>query len=467
MMGKVSIMVSSVSSAASSQKAKTTSHAIVIGGSIAGLASAQALSRYFETVTILERDRFSEETEFRKGIPQNRQPHALLKRGLLGLEDLFPNFTQKWVDAGAVPIDFGHEVEWWAYGGWRPQYSPGLLSYGSSRPLLEGVIRKEVMANPRVRIVEAEEVIGLVPSTDGSQVNGVRVRSRDRRSEEEIIPADLVVDASGRESHTQDWLEELGYPCPDRTVVNAFPGYSSRIYERPATMTSNAVYIQPTPPVQTRGAIILPLEGNRIHIALVGMSKDYPPTDEQGFLEFLQNLPDKRIYEIIKSAKPLSPIIGYRRAENVWYHYEKLSVWPDNFVALGDSVLAFNPVYGQGMTVAVMSALHLDKVLKAHLAKQPNLKGFAQTFQKGLGEVQAFAWQLATGEDRRWGQTAEEGAGKLSTSDKMRLGFLQKVMVASTKDPVITEALYRVMNMVASPATFFRPDMLVRVLRAS
>lgn len=445
----------------------TMQHAIVIGGSMAGMATAEVLTRHFDRVTIVERDHYVENAEYRKGLPQNRQPHLLLKRGLMGLETIFPGFTQNWIDAGAVRVDFGHDTEWLAHGKWRPQYDPGLVSYGSSRPLLETVIRRRIESNPKICVQQSTEVIELFCDELHNTMTGVRVRSRDGLQTESMYKADLIVDTSGRESHTQEWLQQLGYPCPERTVVDAHPGYASRIYERPANFVGQMIYIQPNAPHQTRGAIMLPLEGNRVHVALIGMSGDYPPTDPVEFMRFIEGLPEKRLYELLKDAKPLSAINGYRRAENIRYHYDRLAQWPENFIVAGDAVLAFNPVYGQGMTVAILGALKLDECLQTHLARNADLNGFAKNFLRELGKVQAFAWQLATGEDTRWLPDTEGYPLKPSMAESFRLKFLNKVMIASTKDPAVTEALYRVMNMVATPSVFFRPDMLMRIVRAS
>jgi len=441
--------------------------AIVIGGSIAGLTAAEVLSRKFEHVTVIERDQYPEGTEFRKGIPQMRQPHMLLKRGLLGLESLFPGFTEDWADAGAVSANMGQDCDWFVFGQWRPRYDPPLVSYGSTRPVLENTIRMRVKTNSKISFLEAMDVVGLLATNNNGAISGVRVRSRDGRGTEDVIEAELVVDASGRESHTAEWLESLGYPCPERTVVNAFPGYSSRIYEWPEDMTSKLVYIQPDAPHLKRGAIILPLEGKRVHVALIGMAKDYPPTDEEGFINFLAGLPEKRAYDLLVKAKPLSPISGYRRADNVWHHYEKLPRWPENFAVVGDAAMAFNPVYGQGMTLAIMSALTLGESLEKHLASNDTLTGFVNIYRKAVAKVQSFAWQLAAGEDMRWSPATEGCSATPGLIEGFRLNFLKKVMVASTKDPAVTEALYRVMNMVASPSVFFRPAMMTRIMRAS
>ena len=100
-------------------------------------------------------------------------------------------------------------------------------------------------------------------------------------------------------------------------------------------------------------------------MTLGGAGGDHPPTDEAGFLEFSRSLITPALYEAIKDAEPISPIYGYQRTANQLRHYERLARWPENFVALGDAACAFNPIYGQGMSVAAMGALALDEFLRA------------------------------------------------------------------------------------------------------
>jgi 2-polyprenyl-6-methoxyphenol hydroxylase-like FAD-dependent oxidoreductase len=440
-------------------------HAIVIGGSIAGLTTAHVLSEYFEQVTVIERDHRPVDMDFRKGVPQSKHPHVLLRRGLLGLETLFPGFEKEIGAAGAVTIDFGKNVEWYAFGKWRPHYEPGLTTLGTSRPLLEATIRRRVERQPKITFMDHTEVIGLIANPDRTKATGVRVRSRDVGQLEKVHEADLVVDASGRDSHAHEWLENLGYSRPKTTTINAFPGYASRLYELPPGTDFTLMYIQPAPPKVKRGAASIALEGNRAHVALVGMAKDYPPTDEDDFLNFLAGLPDKRLYDVIKRAKPVSPIVGYRRAENVLHHYHEQARWLDNFILIGDSVYTFNPVYGQGMTIAIKGALKLADLLSEQVQHSNDLSGLAMRFQQALGKTIEFPWKAAIGEDTRW-LPITEGVSKPDFQTSMRLGLMKKVMVASTKDPKVAEVFYRVLNMVASPAELFKPGMLVRILTA-
>src|SRR4051812_23083600 len=95
-------------------------HAIVIGGSIAGLAAAKGLRRRFERVTLLERDSLSAGAgvEARAGVPQGRQFHVLLRRGQDVLEELFPGFGAELEASGAERLRWGRDVRWYHFGGW-------------------------------------------------------------------------------------------------------------------------------------------------------------------------------------------------------------------------------------------------------------------------------------------------------------------------------------------------------------
>jgi flavin-dependent dehydrogenase len=196
-------------------------------------------------------------------------------------------------------------------------------------------------------------------------VAGAKVRSRGGRSTDEKIPADLIVDASGRNSNTWRWLEDLGYEPPEETVVDAHLGYASRIYERSEDSARDweALLVQATPPEVTRGGVLYPIEGERWIAGLTGVGEDYPPTGEEGFMEFARSLRTPMLYEVKKDAKPLSPIYSYRATRNRKRHYEKLSSQPHNLLVTGDAACAFNPIYGQGMTTAAIGDETLEEAL--------------------------------------------------------------------------------------------------------
>jgi flavin-dependent dehydrogenase len=437
-------------------------HAIVIGGSIAGLAAARVLADHFEQVTVIERDHLPDGPEFRNGVPQGRQPHALLLRGKQILEDFFPGLFDELRTEGAIDVNFGTDFAWFAFGHWRPHYNSELVTPALSRPLLEHGVYRRLATWSNVRFEQQAEVSGLVASPEG-RVTGVFMRSRQAPDAPETrLDADLVVDASGRDSHAPKWLQAHGFNAPAESVVNSQPGYATRIFAIPEGWTSDwkVVYVQPTPPHGKRGGILIPLEGNRWHVCLIGMAGDYPPTDEAGYLEFARSLPTPRLAEVIQAAQPLTPILGYRRAENRRRHYERLPRYLEGFLVTGDAACAFNPVYGQGMTVAALAALALDASLRRQ--REPNWAGLAQRFQKQLAQTVDGPWQMATGEDLRW--PVGDEARRVDLPTRLLQAYVTRVMQAMTNNVKVIDAFYHVQNMVAQPSLLFRPDILWAVL---
>src|ERR1041385_5029468 len=121
-------------------------HAIVIGGSIAGLLAARVLTEHFKRVTIIERDTLPDTPNFRKGVPQAHHPHILLKRGELIMERLFPGLVDQLQVAGGVQVNIGRDIRWFSFGEWRPNYDSGLITIACSRPLLESTIYQRLAA---------------------------------------------------------------------------------------------------------------------------------------------------------------------------------------------------------------------------------------------------------------------------------------------------------------------------------
>lgn len=441
--------------------------AVVIGASIAGMIAGRILADYFENVIIIERDNWDHWTEaadFRKGVPQARHPHVLLKRGELILEELFPGLVKQLNDLGAISVNTGKELAWMTLGNWRPSYETKLVNLACSRPMLETGIRRRLASFSNVSFKIGWEAVGLLSDPSNTKARALKLRSRDTNRTERLIPANLIVDASGRESKAPEWLKNLGFKPPRETVINAYSGYATRIYRRPENFQGywKTLYVQPNAPKDKRGGIITPLEGNRWHVTLIGMNKDYPPTDEPGFLEYARSMPTLEFYDAIKDAKALSPIIGYRNGSNRLRHYATMPAFLENFVALGDSVYAFNPVYGQGMTIAAMAGMELEKCLRERREANQNLTGLAEQFQKRLLEVISLPWQAATSEDMRWPSTTGAEPNPDPAAGLMQ-NYMAQVLHTTTKNPVVTEAFYKVMNMLEPPTSLFRPNVVLLV----
>ncbi|MFN8444743.1 MAG: FAD-dependent monooxygenase [Caldilineaceae bacterium] len=448
--------------------AHPSSHAIVIGGSVAGMSTAQVLTRYFERITIIERDSLPATPEFRKGAPHARHAHILLGRGQEILEGLFPGLRQALIEQGAVNVNMGNELVLFNSGAWGQPFPSAINMIGCSRPLLEHTMRQLLLRNPRVQLFQEQEVLGLLSDEKRQRAVGIRLRDcHQPDAAENTLYADLVVDASGRSSHAPQWLEELGYVAPAETTVNAFAGYTSRIYRRPTQRkeTWKAMYNMVSPPNYSRGGVILPMEGDLWQVTVMGMAKDYPPTDEAGFLDFMRGMASPRMVEALKDAEPISDPYGYRRAENRMRYYEKLPRYLENFLVAGDAVYAFNPVYGQGMTMAAIGAQTLDHCLQTQRRQHPNgdLRGLAQHYQGKLAKAIADPWQMATGQDIRWPGT--EGGLQPDAITRLVQRYLDRVLRTMPHNPAVAEAFYHVQNMLKPPTSLFHPRILWQVLR--
>jgi 2-polyprenyl-6-methoxyphenol hydroxylase-like FAD-dependent oxidoreductase len=434
-------------------------HALVIGGSMAGLLASRVLADHFDRVTIVERDRIPVGPAFRKGVPQSRHVHVLMTRGRQILERLFPGLEKRLLKAGAELIDSAEDFEFLTPAGFGPRFRSGIPFLQCSRELLEFAVRERVTSIPQVRFLEGTDVTGLLPATGDEAVAGAKVRYRDAGKGEGIF-ADLIVDASGRNSNASRWLEELGYESPEETVVDARLGYASRLYERSEDSARDwkALLVQAAPPDITRGGVLYPIEGGRWIAGLSGVGGDYPPTDEEGFMEFACSLRTPLLYEAIKEAKPLSSIHGYRATKNRRRHYEKLSRQPQNFLVTGDAASAFNPVYGQGMTTAAIGAETLEETLR----EWHDPAGLSGRFQRRLAKATAGAWLLATGQDFR--VRGVEGASP-NVAALLTHPYMDRVLELSLKDLAVRRILLEVFHMLKPPTVLFGAPVAAKVLR--
>lgn len=436
--------------------------AIVIGGSIAGLLAARILLNHFEQVVLIERDSLAElpgdRPQFRSGVPQSQHVHVLLTQGSRILEQLFPGLMDELGEAGAAEIDWF--ADWIVHGmqGWHPRGASSLKGRACSRNLLESRIRHRLLNEPKFALVDRAHVRGLQYQANAKTVTGVQFQRRHENAIE-TLAAELIVDASGRNSLLPHWLEQLGYAKPAETIVNAFLGYATRWYQAPPELKVDwqGITVMAVAGVNSRGGVLYRAEGDRWLVTLAGSGRDYPPTDEASFLEFAQTMRHPILYDLIKQAEPISPIYGYRRTENQLRHYDRVSL-PDGIVAIGDAVCAFNPIYGQGMTTAALGAITLDRALAK--GRQP---GFASRFQKQLATVIKNPWMMATGEDSRWKTT--EGA-KPSRLDRIMQSYIDRVILVGSTDINVFRTFSEVMHMVKNPAALFHPTILLAVLQS-
>ena len=241
--------------------------------------------------------------------------------------------------------------------------------------------------------------------------------------------------------------------------------YATRIYRCPAHLPDDwkGLFIYGRPPEDKRGGVILPIEGGHWMVTLVGSLRDYPLDDEAGFLEFACSLAQPHLYEAIKDAEPVTPIVVYKYSANRWRHYERMERLPEGFIIMGDAVCSFNPVYGQGMSVAAIEAQSLDRCLREQemFAGNNGLVGFTQRFQQVIARDIKTPWLLSTGEDLRYPGTE----GKRSLSIRLLNWYTRRFIELTASDQHVATTLLRVRNLLKPLSTLFQPRVILTVLR--
>ena len=441
-------------------------HAVVIGGSMAGLLAARVLADHFAQVTVLERDVLPDGAADRRGVPHGRQLHVLLARGRQSIEQLFPGWGADLLAAGAVRLQLPGDVRLVTSAGLVDRRAVGFEALSASRPLIEATVRRRLCALPEVTVVPGRQVTGLRAAADGGGVDGVMTRDRDGTETE--VGADLVVDASGRGSRASVWLTELGYAPPRLTEIDPDLAYATRTYRVPEDFTADwkAAMVMWRPPAVRIGGYLYPVEGGRWMLALMGTGGDHPPTDEAGFTAFARRLPHPVIAEAIAGAEPLGSAVAHRGTTNRRWEFHRLPRWPERFVVLGDAVCAFNPVYGQGITTAALGAETLDECLRDQRRRRPDgrLDGLAVRFQRRLARRNTLPWTVSTNQDACF-PTA--GGVRPGVAARLQYRFLDRILAAATRDPAVADVDIRVYGMLDRPTALLRPHVLAAAARTS
>ncbi|MFD7598026.1 FAD-dependent monooxygenase [Kitasatospora sp. NPDC059812] len=443
----------------SSETAPGRGTAVVIGGGLAGTVAAWALRGFAERIVVVERDRYPAEPTFRAGVPQGRHAHLVLEAGHRALEEMMPGINQELTEAGATRVAVSGDLKWLSSAGWMAQYPAQLAFLSCTRPVLDKAVLDRVRAEPSIEFLEGADVVGLLGSA--RTVTGVKVRDRGpERSEVREIPAELVVDAAGRTTSVPDWLAELGHPPVPEERVDAGVAYSSRLFHRPAGVDIGykAIYVQTKAPDAPHLGVLLPVEGDRWIVSVAGMRGAEPEPGEAGFTKQLARLRDPSIREALQQAEPAGEVRGFVPGPGIRRHYERSA--PDGLVVVGDAASTFNPVYGQGVTVALFCARELRRTALRHGGIG---HATARDARRAIAAVSKNPWVMSCTEDVRFAATTGGPSGALLA---LQHRFLDKVLAGAAHNPSVTAAFHEVMSLVAPPTLLFRPSLLAAILRS-
>ena len=440
---------------------KVGAHAVVLGASMAGLLAARVLADFYETVTVVERDRLSDDPVNRRGVPQGRHAHALLGRGSQVLAELFPGFLDDLIAAGVPVLDYtdlskvftsvaGHQMV--RSGGFR-DIPPALVP---SRPLLECLVRRRVREKANITLHDNHDVADLTTTTAGDRVTGARVRSRDGASER-VLTADLVVDATGRGARTPAILDALGYGRPTEERVGVRVVYSSQLLRIPPGMLNELLVLVTPRPGRPIAMALAGNENDTWMFTVGGMVGLEPPSEPAEMLAFVEGFAPAHVLAAIGAAEPLTEVCRFRYPESRWRRYDKMRRFPDGLLVVGDAICSFNPIYGQGMTVAALQA----QALRQCLQRGPN--GLAHRYFRAAAKPIGVAWRFAVGGDLSLPEV--EGARPLSL--RLTNRYVDRLQTAAESDLAVAEQFTKVVAFVDPPSRLLQPQMMIRVAAAN
>ncbi|MCV7401701.1 FAD-dependent oxidoreductase [Mycobacterium fragae] len=437
--------------------------AVVLGASIGGLLAARVLADFYSTVTVVERDFLPDGPVTRRGVAQGDLPHLPAARGVQIMGELFPGFVDELIAGGARVWNDGDLSRFWvSFGGHRFLRSgaipdpDSIVSYYVSRPFIEWILRRRLLAISKVEIVQGHDAVRLTSDPKGDRVTGVVVARRDSGAET-TLAADLVVDATGRGSRAPVFLDDLGYPRPREDQLTVHVSYAGLPVHLPSgTLREYLAFSGPEPTRPVCFAMFAG-ENDTYRLAVQTVAGQKPPVDRIALLDCLADMAPPHVLDAARRAEPLADMTHYRFPSNRWRRYDQLARTPGGFIVMGDALCNFNPLYGQGMSVAAIETLILR-----HCLRQGD-RNLPQRFFRASAKDIRVAWQAAVSSDLALPQIA----GKRPLSIRITNAYLDRVLAAAETDPAVVQQFLRSMNLVDPPSHLLRPSTMLRVLTKS
>jgi 2-polyprenyl-6-methoxyphenol hydroxylase-like FAD-dependent oxidoreductase len=431
--------------------------AIVIGGSMVGLAVARALSETFREVVVIDKDQFPVDApEHRPGAQQSWHIHNLTLRGQNELEELFPGFVDEAIRLGAMQVDYADDIARCSELGWMPRFESGFIALSATRALLEFAERQRFRALVKnATVLESTRPTELLSERIGERFQAVGVRTSEGRE----LRAELVVDCSGRAAVWKKWYAGLGVAPPRETVVDSQCGYSSRFYRPrdPARFSWKGMVVDAVYPEKPHWGVIVPLEQNDWVVTLGGFGGEYPPSDEEGFLRFARCLRSPDYVEALEQAEPITPVRTFRRMEMRWSHFEQHDHPISRLLVIGDAAWAYNPLYGQGMSIGVTCA----RLLRDALRDDPELDGLPRRYYPPARRFAFPPWEATALRDMRWPRTS----GARPWHGSITLPLSEFIMRAGHHDNEVFKELLLGIHLLKQPHELFTPSFVLRILR--
>ncbi|WP_327303598.1 hypothetical protein OG730_08255 [Streptomyces sp. NBC_01298] len=329
--------------------------ALIIGGGYAGLLAASVVALAGYDVLVLAGGQPAPQPQ-EAGIEPAQHGEVLHVGGMWDINDLAYGSGAMLQRRGALAFPFpaGDHLS-----RTRPRAWGTRELVTCSRDLLTSVLREVVVANPaRERdtiILDGAQAVGLIG--DESAVLGARVRFGD--GTEQDVTAELVVDASGADASTANWLRDLGVAAVP-VISRGAAGFSaSRLYQVPDGQADTPVTAVAD---GARSAVLVPIEDGLWAVTQTAPDRALI-ADAETFADAALALSDPAVGRFIAGAKPAGDVVVTPTSALRWYRYEQIR-GPRGIVVIGDALATFNPLDARGPLATEAAARALREALQ-------------------------------------------------------------------------------------------------------
>ncbi|MER7462184.1 hypothetical protein [Streptomyces sp. NPDC097981] len=359
---------------------------VIAGGGIAGLAMALALGGRGHRVRVLERSApppdgpvvTCAELWQRPGVPQALHDHILNALGVRMLRRRAPAVLDAVLAEGARLVDLTAAAPRAADAA-RDPGDDDLVTLLVRRPVLDLVLYRAALALPGVTISHRTTVAGLLRAPSGPtghRVAGVVTDGGEK------IPADVVVDASGRRSASRAWLASARLPVPDDLTgpsrLHAF-GRFYRLRDPDG----------PPPGPLNRGnaaggiwghysAVLHPADNDVFAITLGALPGDRTTAalrTSGAFTAACRVSPFLGAWVDEDAAQPLGPVRTVAMPPNILRGGAATDLRRPvaGLLRAGDAACVTDPMFGRGMSLALAHAFLLADLIEEHPAADDRL----------------------------------------------------------------------------------------------
>lgn len=430
---------------------------VIVGAGISGLINSHALSKYFEKVHLYEKDQIDEkQIEPRWGVPQGEHIHIVLTAAVKSLDKRFPNLLSKLQNIGSNKYSVTEGLKWYHHGNWKKQYTSDndFTTFTQTRPVLETTIREEVTNTSNIEIIDQSKFIDYIYNAEDNSISGIKI---ERNGETEEILADLVVDAMGRSSKSTRYFDNHDIKLPDIETIDVNIKYVSCFYPADGIAENPLQSVYPHPPETSKYGVIGNVEGDKVIVTLMGFDGDHPSTDLSEFLEFAKQLDHPFIYNKLKESDPITPLRSYAYPKMRRIYYHQMKQLPSNFIAVGDAVCHFDPLFGQGMTVSTLEADILEDLLEQ--AKHDQIVNINKKYFGKINSLISNVWDIVVAEDTRF-----EIGHKPTLKQKLYKLYTNQIYELYD-DEYVLDRFYKVINLEEPPTHLLHPKVILKILK--